>query len=135
MDKTRKAPVRWDDQEIDRVVNEAVRLRMADPVPPLSELLNRAQSVLDENRRRTIPSVKNVPHIVERVQTRVALLAQPKVHRPEPPPPPPPPTAEEVVSKADVHLLAVELVQRFLWGLEGVFERLAKIEEAVKQGR
>jgi hypothetical protein len=48
---------------------EASRLGAA-PV----RVTQQAQSVLGESHRRTIPSVKGVPHLIERVQTRVAVL-------------------------------------------------------------
>ena len=66
----------WTEDEVTQLAEDVAVLRLENPLPALTELLNQAQQKLPEERRRSINSVSNVPGFTEKVKSSMSRIGQ-----------------------------------------------------------
>ena len=119
----------WTDDEVSKLVDILVPMRMNDPSPPLLTLLKRAQQQLPENRRRHLRTVTGLANLVHGLEIRLNDLKELAVKGNQPAPPPPKvPTEEEVLANVSIDKLVSCAVKKFQQGMNDIqenFERMA----------
>lgn len=88
--------IRWIEEEYDKLANEMLKIFLNHPGEAWVGLIKKAQSVLQEHRRRNIISIKNVPILEKKFLAQIEELKANahKGSQPPPPPPAPPPAPE-----------------------------------------
>lgn len=121
---SRKESVRWDEKEKDSLAQHVAVLRMTDVDATLTALLNKAQSILPEHRRRNVPSHKCVVGFDVAVRRYVDALVNKPVRseiqyvKTEP---------EEAVKAASLGQLLDEMIKRVT---DSLTQQLKTIVEA-----
>ncbi len=105
----------WSNDEINHLANLVISMRINDPDPPLTCLVNAAQKQIPEDRRRNISSRKQAVPLFKEIDKRLALIKEAVRQSLQPtslPSPTKQPTIAETVEDLPTSILVTELLSR-----------------------